>query len=198
MSRTWIEVALGVAAVALGLRLLGSISFESVFAPSSSVGPEPPNPESSPMGRAAALRGGAEAPRATMELPDTSEEGPANSLESRAQLLEPPAAGTWEAAPLLRRVRALGRAGADLDEVLRLAISPCLSLSPSALRGAALILQIEANSGELRVSGSSIEEPGELDQALLACAQKKVRGLRVSTAATAPAPRFRLRYRLSP
>jgi hypothetical protein len=57
---------------------------------------------------------------------------------------------------------------------------------------------VEAAGGELRVVEAPVEVRAGATDATLACVQEKLRGVKVPTEVKPPAPRFRLRYEVTP
>jgi hypothetical protein len=137
---------------------------------------------------------------------------------AQARLLAPPASGTWEATPIAGRARALGRAGVDLEQELlelRAPLSACFTsegqsrhLGRPVAQVAApaiddtgstvVVLQVEAQRGELRILGAPVEVRSGATDATLACVQDTLHDVRVASAATPPGPRFRLRFTVAP
>lgn len=134
--------------------------------------------------------------------------------EQKAQLLDTPMPGSWEATPIAAQGRALGRAGVDLEQGLQdlqAEISRCFSKAgQSGYAGrrvleiknpegddtgrTIVVLQVEADRGELRISEAPVEIRSGASNATLACVQDKLRNVSVSSSAQVPAHRFRLRY----
>jgi hypothetical protein len=119
---------------------------------------------------------------------------------------------------LTGRARTLGRTGLDLEqglEELQLGLGSCFRrrAAPTAEPGAAreadqpapddtgttvVVLQVEAGGGELKVIDAPVEVRAGASDAAIACIQEKLRGVRIASEAKPPAPRFRLRYDVTP
>lgn len=206
----WAAMTLGAVAVAVGgvwLMSLASDLRAILQSPSAHSDARPMSP--------------APGARAQPSQPSVVAGGPPESgtlPEPRARALPPPTPGSWEATLLTGRARTLGRTGLDLEQgldALQLDLGSCFRKETQAsFQGRAVleveqpalddtgttvvVLQVEAGMGELKVVDAPVEIRAGASDATIACIQGKLRGVRVPSEGKPPAPRFRLRYDVTP
>lgn len=186
-----------------------------VFRALSSSGGEPAGPSGSPLLPPLPPGSSSASPPLHSASPPAPTPPPA---EPSPQLLPPPESGSWEATPLIARPRSIGRAGVEIEQGLqelqpRLAecftprVQPSyrgrsvreVSGSGAEDTGSTLVLlQLESRGGDLRIDDAPVEVRAGASEATLACIQDRLRGARLPVEAQLPAPRFRLRYAISP
>lgn len=206
----WLAAAFGVVAITLAGVWLSSLASDLsalVQLPSATSDARQPSSEPSARAEPAPPTTGA----GSSPEPETLAEPPARAMP-------PPPPGSWEATLITGRARTLGRTGVDLEqglEELQLGLGSCFRIKtqPSVERPAApevdqpavddtgttvVVLQVEAGGGELKVVDAPVEVRAGASNATIACIQEKLRGVRVASEAKPPAPRFRLRYDITP
>jgi len=130
-----------------------------------------------------------------------------------------PPEGSWEAVPPAARASAMGDVGPALGRELnelQPAVAACFDEDVQARHGTTgftsvqdqapsddhgttvLMLQVETQAGSARIVDAPVETRGRASDGLIACAQRVLRGHRVSAPGVVPGKRYRLLYTLLP
>jgi hypothetical protein len=131
----------------------------------------------------------------------------------------PPPPGSWEAVKIAPRPAALGSLGAavgrELNE-LQPEVSACFDEDVQARHGTTgfstvrdtspqddagtttLVLELETTPEGVRIVDAPVETRGQASDGLLACVQRKLRGLRVETPSARAGQRYRVLYHVAP